>query len=96
MTKWAVQLKSGDTQGNVDVWVYHKVFNTQTEATELGISFCKDGEEELKELGAAYEYEGTYLFMKDESAFWLINGYEVYPVETQENFHILKGDDVSV
>ena len=84
MTKWVVQLKSGDTQGNVDVWVYHKMFDSEGAANDLGISFCKDGETELKEIEAEYEYDGTYLFLKDGDAFWLMNGYEVYPVEGDE------------
>lgn len=85
MTKWVVQLKSGDTEGNVDVWVYHKMYDSEGAANDLGISFCKAAEEELKEMKFEYEYDGTYLFLKDEGAYFLINGYDVYPVEDDED-----------
>lgn len=80
--KYVVQLKSGDDQGNVDVWVYHKMFTTESEANDLGIKFCKNSEAELKKLGLEYEYENTYLYLSDGNGGWNLNsGYIVFPVE---------------
>lgn len=81
MTQYTVMLISGDTDGTVDHWVYHKAFATEEEANELGVSFCKDGEEQLKEIGAEYEYHDTNLFLLDNGAYWLMNGYRVFPVD---------------
>lgn len=85
MERWVVLLKSGDTQGNIDSWVYHKSFATQEEANDLGIAFCKDAEEQLIEMGAAFEYDGTYLFLKDGDAYYLMNSYDVYPVDKEDD-----------
>lgn len=81
MTQYTVMLISGDTDGTVDHWVYHKAFTTEAEANDLGIEFCKDGEEQLKEIGAAYEYHDTNLFMILDDAYFLMNGYRVFPVD---------------
>ena len=85
MERWTVLLKSGDTQGKISSWIYHKSFATREEANELGISFCKDAEEEMKDLGYEYEYDGTYLFMVDGAAHWLMNAYDVYPIDKEEH-----------
>lgn len=84
MTKYVVQLKSGDTQGNVDVWVYHKMYDTVEAANDIGIAFCKDAEAELKEMNVDYEYEGTSLFVGagDGVGWFLANAYTVFPVES--------------
>jgi len=74
-------LISGDTDGTVDHWVYHKAFTTESEANDLGIDFCKEGEEQLKELGAVYEYHDTNLFMVVDGGYFLMNGYKVFPVD---------------
>ena len=81
MKQYVVMLISGDTQGNVDHWVYHKAFSTMAEANETGIAFCKDGEAQLIELGAAYEYQDTMLYLVDDGSYWLMNGYNVFPVD---------------
>jgi hypothetical protein len=81
MKQYVVMLISGDTQGNVDHWVYHKAFTTLAEANEVGISFCKDGEAQLIELGAAYEYSDTMLYLKENDGYFLMNGYNVFPVD---------------
>jgi hypothetical protein len=84
MTKYVVQLKSGDKSHNVDVWVYHKLFNTESEANDLGISFCKNAEEELIKLNYDYEYEDTHLFLRVGEDEWVLNsGYVVFPIETE-------------
>jgi len=82
--KYVVQLKSGDTDGNVDVWVYHKVYDTEVEANDLGISFCKDAEAQLIKLDLPYEYENTYLFLGNDHGGWFLKaGYTVFPVEIE-------------
>lgn len=81
MTQYTLMLIQGDTDGVVQHWVYHKTFLTQTEANDVGIEFCKEGEEQLKEIGAAYEYDGTMLYLVDDGAYWLMNGYNVFPVD---------------
>jgi len=81
MTQYTVMLIQGDTDGTVDSWVYHKSFVTEEEANDLGVSFCKDGEEQLKEMGVNYEYHDTNLFMILDGGYFLMNGYRVFPVE---------------
>lgn len=81
MKQYTLMLIQGDTDGSVQHWVYHKAFLTEEEANDTGIEFCKEGEEQLKEIGADYEYDGTMLYLVDNGAYWLMNGYNVFPVD---------------
>jgi len=81
MTQYTIMLIQGDTDGAVQHWVYHKAFKTAEEANDVGIEFCKDGEAQLKEIGAAYEYDGTMLYLVDDDAYYLMNGYNVFPID---------------
>jgi len=72
---------------DVDTWVHHIMFNSLEEANASGLEFCKEHEESLKQDNLQHAYEGTVMYVIEDSKAYFLCSYQVFPIMTEEEFN---------